>query len=61
MVSYPLPDVYWQEQYPTPEPEFLTGIPAFLGYAQSGPINEPTVLNLWPQFEATFGSTFMNG
>jgi phage tail sheath protein FI len=55
MLSYPVPDVYWQDVFPTPEPAFLTGVPVFLGHAMSGPINEPTALYLWPQFEATFG------
>lgn len=61
MLSYPTPDVYWQDVFPTPEPAFLTGVPVFLGYALSGPINEPTALYLWPQFEATFGQPHPSG
>lgn len=58
MLSYPTPDVYWQDVFPTPEPTFLTGVPVFLGHALSGPINEPTALYLWPQFEAIFGQPY---
>ena len=61
MLSYPTPDVYWQDVFPTPEPAFLTGVPVFLGYAQNGPINEPTPIYLWPQFEAIFGQPDPNG
>lgn len=61
MLSYPTPDVYWQDVFPTPEPTFLTGVPVFLGYALSGSINEPTALYLWPQFEAIFGQPYPDG
>jgi phage tail sheath protein FI len=61
MLSYPTPDVYWQDVFPAPEPTFLTGVPIVLGYALAGPINEPTALYLWPQFEATFGQPYPNG
>ncbi len=49
------PGVYPQDVFPPPAPTLLTGVPAFLGYADQGPVNEPVPLTLWPQFEAQFG------
>ena len=61
MTTYPLPDVYPQEIFPVVPPRFLTGVPVFLGYADSGPVNEPVLVQLWPHFAATFGSTYPGG
>ncbi|MCP5013280.1 MAG: phage tail sheath family protein [Aestuariibacter sp.] len=61
MSTYPLPDVYPQEIFPVVPPRFLTGVPVFLGYADSGPVNEPVLVHLWPQFVATFGTSFSGG
>jgi phage tail sheath protein FI len=49
------PGVQWQDVFPPPAQSFLTGVPAFLGHAGSGP-STPQRLTLWPQFEAAFGS-----
>lgn len=50
------PGVYRQDVFPTPAPAFLTGVPAFLGYAGAGSHepNVPQVLTLWPQFAERF-------
>lgn len=58
---YPYPDVYLQEIIPAAEPQFLTAVPVFFGYADRGPVNEPTPIQLWPQFVATFGSVYPGG
>jgi len=49
------PGVYLQDVFPPPAPSLMTGVPAFLGYADQGPVGEPVPLTLWPQFEAQFG------
>lgn len=49
-----VPGVYFQEIFREPESEFITGVPAFLGYTKSGPKNEPTRLKLWPEFTDIF-------
>ena len=61
MQPYATPDVYWQEIFPEPKPTFQTGVPIFLGYALEGPVNEPTMIYLWPQFEALFGPLYPDG
>jgi hypothetical protein len=56
--NYPIPGIYLEQVLPTSVPEFLTGIPAFLGFVNAGnndDINKPKMLNLWPQFEGYFG------
>jgi phage tail sheath protein FI len=56
--NYPIPGVYLEQVLPTPVPEFLTGIPAFLGFVKArndDDINKPKRLTLWPQFEGYFG------
>jgi len=55
------PGVYLQDVFPPPAPSLLTGVPAFLGYAGQGPVDEPVPLTLWPQFEAQFGSPAVAG
>ncbi|ETX07722.1 MAG: hypothetical protein ETSY2_09615 [Candidatus Entotheonella gemina] len=55
------PGVYWQDVFSSPPPPFLTGIPAFLGYANGNgkpgedAINQPQLLTLWPHFEQRYG------
>lgn len=52
------PGVYLEDVFPPPGQALLTGVPAFLGYAEAtatAPVNEPQPLTLWPQFEAHFG------
>ncbi|HBB33106.1 MAG TPA: phage tail sheath family protein [Cyanobacteria bacterium UBA8803] len=57
VTNYSIPGVYLEQVLPIPAPEFLTGVPAFLGFtnAQNQGINKPIMLNLWPQFEGYFG------
>lgn len=56
MHNYQTPGIYRQEIIPAPIAPLLTGVPLFLGYASSGPINTPQRLTLWPQFVAQFGA-----
>lgn len=55
------PGVYRQDIFPAPEPVFQTGVPVFLGYAEKGPVTEPKLLSLWPQFEDLYGEPRGNG
>lgn len=55
MTNQLLPGVERQDVFPPPVRSFLTGVPAFLGRAGTGPLT-PQRLTLWPQFEAAFGS-----
>jgi len=54
--GYQTPGVYPQDVFPPPAPGLLTGVPAFLGYADDGPPGQPQPLTLWPQFRAQFGT-----
>ena len=51
MSIYQTPGVYREDVFPEPPPELRTGVPAFLGLAPKGKINDPVRLVLWPQFE----------
>lgn len=55
------PGVYKEEIFPASIPELITGVAAFLGFAQKGPINEPQRLTLWPQFVEIFGISVLEG
>ncbi|MFC4584945.1 phage tail sheath family protein [Sphaerisporangium corydalis] len=48
------PGVYPVNVLPAAPPNFLTGVPAFVGRAPTGP-GTPRRLTLWPEFEAVFG------
>jgi phage tail sheath protein FI len=61
MVTYQTPGVYKEEVFPAPAPELRTGVPALLGFAKQGPVNQPQMLTLWPQFEQRFGAPLTNG
>ena len=61
MSNYQTPGVYKEEVFPTPAAELRTGVPALLGFAKQGPINQPQLLTLWPQFEQQFGAPLTNG
>ncbi|WP_448574200.1 phage tail sheath family protein [Trichothermofontia sp.] len=50
-----LPGVYREEVFLQPPPDFVTGVPVFVGYADRGPLNVPQRLTLWPQFAQQFG------
>jgi uncharacterized protein len=55
-----MPGVYLEDVFSTPEPELMTGVPAFLGLADIGSFNTPQLLTLWPQFEQHFGRSLSN-
>ena len=57
LTNYRMPGVYLEDVFSTPEPELMTGVPAFLGFtdADIGSFNTPQLLTLWPQFEQHFG------
>ncbi|NEO93483.1 MAG: phage tail sheath family protein [Moorea sp. SIO3G5] len=55
------PGVYREEIFPKPGPGLLTGVPAFLGFAETGPINSPQQITLWSQFTETFGQPLADG
>lgn len=67
MSTYTTPGVYWQNVFTPPPPPFMTGIPAFLGYAtgngrpQEAYFNEPQLLTLWTHFEQLYGATPSSG
>ncbi len=62
MYSYTTPGVYRQDIFTPPPPPFLTGIPAFLGYATGSGraaeeyVNEPQLLTLWTHYEQLYGA-----
>ncbi|MFY1637185.1 phage tail sheath family protein [Solwaraspora sp. WMMB335] len=60
MIHQLTPGVQRQDVFPPPPRTLLTGVPAFLGRAASGPYT-PQRLTLWPQFEATFGGAISGG
>ncbi|NEP53738.1 MAG: phage tail sheath family protein, partial [Moorea sp. SIO3C2] len=55
------PGVYREEIFPKAAPGLFTGVPAFLGFAETGPINSPQSLTLWSQFTETFGQPLADG
>ena len=67
MVDYQAPGVYRQDVFPPPPPSLLTGVPAFLGYAdkelvhKQKLVNVPQRLTLWTQFEARLGPPQADG
>jgi uncharacterized protein len=61
MTQYKTPGVYKEDVFPAPEFRLLTGVPAFLGFATTGPVNEPQRLTVWSQFVDTFGESLTNG
>ncbi|MFB2979709.1 phage tail sheath family protein [Microseira sp. BLCC-F43] len=57
LTNYQMPGVYLQKVFSIPEPELITGVPAFLGLATAGSFNTPQLLTVWPQFEQHFGQS----
>lgn len=53
--TYPTPGLYWEDRFSSPVPEFLTGVPVFLGFAEQGEVACPQLLTLWPQYAEQFG------
>lgn len=49
------PGVYWEQSFSPPVPEFLTGVPAFLGFSDEGEVAQPYKMTLWSQFAQVFG------
>ncbi len=60
--SYLSPGVYVEEVDKGPKPieGVGTAIAAFIGFAEQGPVGEPTLITSWTQFTGTFGS-FVKG
>lgn len=61
MQTYKTPGVYRKDIFPVLEAELRTGVPAFLGFVEKGPINAPQMLTLWVQFQEYFGNPSPNG
>lgn len=69
MTGYQAPGVYLEDVFPPPARSLLTGVPAFLGYADpplvgdppAPPPRQPVALTLWPQFEAAFVTPSSDG
>ena len=55
------PGVYREEEFPTPPPVLLTGVPAFLGSVEKAEAKKPQLLTLWPQFAEKFGTAVADG
>lgn len=54
--SYTTPGVYLEQIFPTPAPELVTAVPAFLGVTKVKNVtareaNQPKLLKLWTEFE----------
>jgi phage tail sheath protein FI len=62
MPSYLSPGVYMEEVSSGSKPieGVGTAVAAFVGFAESGPTNEPTLVSNWTQFTQTFGD-FVEG
>ncbi len=61
MTPYQTPGVYREDVFSAPEFRLLTGVPAFLGYVASGPLNTQKRLTVWSQFAEIFGASLTNG
>lgn len=76
MPTYLSPGVYMEEVSAGPKPIEAVGTAtaAFVGFTETGPLNQPTLITNWPQYTRTFGgfvagaftpqsifSFFMNG
>src|SRR4051794_25553602 len=55
MDRYTTPGVYKEELLLEPAAGLRTGVPAFLGFAQDGPVASPQAITAWPEFEKRFG------
>jgi phage tail sheath protein FI len=55
--TYLSPGVYPADvdRGPRPIEGVNTSVPAFIGFTEKGPVNEPTLVTSWLQFEDTFG------
>src|SRR3972149_3062993 len=61
--SYQSPGVYVEEvdRGSKPIEGVGTAVAAFIGFAQQGPVSEPTLVTNWTQFVNTFGSFIPGG
>lgn len=55
MQNYRSPGVYKEDVFPVPAAEFLTGVPVFLGKAETGDRKSVVKLTHWQQFTKIFG------
>jgi phage tail sheath protein FI len=62
MATYATPGVYFEptDQNTQALTVLRTDIAAFIGIAQMGPVNVPTPVNSWEQFQTTFGNFLPN-
>ncbi len=62
MSTYATPGVYFEatDQNSQALTVLRTDIAAFIGIAQMGPVNVPTPVNSWEQFQSTFGNFLPN-
>jgi uncharacterized protein len=62
MATYATPGVYFEptDQNTQALTVLRTDIAAFIGIAQMGPVNVPTPVNSWEQFQSTFGNFLPN-
>jgi hypothetical protein len=63
MATYVTPGVYFEatDQNSQALTVLRTDIAAFIGIAQMGPLNVPTPVNSWEQFQSVFGNYLPNG
>jgi phage tail sheath protein FI len=63
MATYVTPGVYFEatDQNSQALTVLRTDIAAFIGIAQKGPLNVPTPVNSWEQFQSVFGNYLPNG
>lgn len=61
MPTYRTPGVYIEDVLPPLASQLRTGVPVFLGLAESGPVNTPQMHDLWSQFGETFGGPLSGG
>jgi phage tail sheath protein FI len=61
MPTYRTPGIYREDFFPALGAELWTGVPAFLGVAEAGPINSPQALTLQPQLAQHFGTPLSSG
>jgi phage tail sheath protein FI len=63
MPTYTTPGVYFEptDQNGQGISALRTDIAAFIGIAQMGPLNVPTPVNTWEQFQSVFGNYIPNG
>ncbi len=56
-----IPGVYQSTAAAQPRPELATGVPVFLGYANTGSLAEAVKLTAWPEFVERYGPPLEDG